>query len=136
MLKVAMIGSSLRLAGAEKQTVYMARALLEAGVDVRFFHIGPSGYYEPVLRQIGVPIHQIYAVNRPSVILARLIRALRRWRPHVAFTCQFDDLLYGGVAGRCCRALTLGGVRSDGLRELGSQPWFSRCMIRTTHGLI
>ena len=42
-IRVAMVASSLRLAGAEKQTMYMARALHEAGIDVRFFYLGAGG---------------------------------------------------------------------------------------------
>src|SRR5712671_4579500 len=82
-LCAALVTSSLRLAGAEKQTVYMARALLDAGIDMRLFYLGSGGYYEPVLRQMGIPLSQIYAPNRPWVILAGLIRALRQLRPHI-----------------------------------------------------
>src|SRR5256886_15241840 len=70
-LRVALVTSSLRLAGAEKQTVYMARALLEAGIDARLFYFGGGGHYETVLQQTGVPLIQIYAPNRPWLILAR-----------------------------------------------------------------
>src|SRR5215813_8078835 len=117
-LRVAVVSSSLRLAGAEKQTAYLTRALREAGADVRFFHLGEGGHYENVLRQAGVSLVRIYTPNRPLFILAGLSRALRRFRPEIAFAPQFGDLLQTGVAGRLCHALVLGGIRSDGFYEL------------------
>ena len=135
-LRVALVASSLGLAGAEKQTVYTARALLHAGIDVRFFHLGGSGHYEAVLRHLGVSLCQIFAANRPWVILAGLTRALCRLRPHIVMASQFSDLLYGGTAGRFCNAMTLGGIRSDGFYELNAYGQRSRWMFRLAHGLI
>ena len=134
--RVALVASSLRLAGAEKQTVYMARALLEAGADVRFFYLGESGHYEAVLRRMGVSFARIYRQNRPLFILTRLTHALRRFRPHIVFAPQFGDLLQAGPAGRLCNALTLGGLRSDGFYELNTHGRRSRWMLRLAHGLI
>lgn len=134
--RLALVSSSLKLAGAEKQTVYMARALRDAGVDVRFFYLGGGGHYERVVRQMGVPLRQIYTANRPWTILARLTTALRRLRPHIVLTSQFGDLLHGGTAGRCCGALTLGGVRSDGLHDIDEHGRRSAAMLRLPHGFI
>jgi glycosyltransferase involved in cell wall biosynthesis len=131
-----MVASSLTLAGAEKQTMYMARALRDAGVDVRLFYLGAGGYYERVLRETGVPVRQIYTPKRPVVMLAGLIRALSRLRPHVVLASQFADLIYSATAGRCCRALTLGSIRSDGLRDLATRAPLGLLLSRMTHGLI
>jgi len=135
-LKVALVTSSLRLAGAEKQTVYAARALFQAGMDVRVFYLGENGHYQSVLRQLGIPLCQIYAANRPWFMLAGLIRALCRLRPQIVLVNQFGDLIHGGTAGRVCGALTLGGVRSDGRQELEvlgrRTPW----MLRLVHGFV
>ncbi|HWX21811.1 MAG TPA: glycosyltransferase family 4 protein [Candidatus Binatia bacterium] len=135
-LCVAIVASSLRLAGAEKQTFYMARALREAGIDVRLLYLGDGGYYETLLRKAGIPVGQIYAPNRPWLMLAKLIGTLRRLRPQIVLAAQFGDLLYAAVAGRLCQGLTLGGVRSDGFYELNGHGRFSQWMVRLAHGLI
>ena len=135
-LRVAVVSSSLRLAGAEKQTAYLTRALLEAGADVRFFYLGEGGYYEEILRRMGVFFLQIYKRDRPIFILARLSRALRRFRPEIVFSPQFGDLLQAGIAGRVCNALILGGVRSDGFYELNGHGRWSRLMLRLADGLV
>ena len=135
-LRVAFVASSLRLGGAEKQTVYLARTLFEAGASVRFYYLGGGGYYETVLRETGLPVRQIHIPNQPLRILVKLTRALRRLRPHVVMANQFGDLRYAAIAGRSGKALILGGVRSDGWYELRSHGWLSRLMLRMTHGLV
>jgi len=90
-LRVALVTSSLGLAAAEKQTVYIAPALLHAGIEIRVFYLGGGGYYETVLRQMRMPLSQIYAPNRPWVILARLIGAFCLLRPHLVLVNQFGE---------------------------------------------
>jgi glycosyltransferase involved in cell wall biosynthesis len=135
-LRVALITSSLSLGGAEKQTVYIARALVNAGIDVRVFHLGGAGHYEAALRQMDVPVCQLYRPNKPWAILLNLIRVLRRWRPDTILVSQFGDLVYGVIAGRCCGALTLGGVRSNGSYEFNVRGHLSRWLFRLGHGFI
>ncbi len=135
-LRVALVASSLKLAGAEKQTAYLARALFEAGADVRFFHLGEDGHYGTLLQRQGISLTQIYRRRRPLLMLARFSRALCQFRPAIVFAPQFGDLLQSGLAGRLCRALTLGGVRSDGFYELNSEGWRSPWMLRLAHGLV
>ncbi|MBU6398934.1 MAG: glycosyltransferase family 4 protein [Verrucomicrobia bacterium] len=134
--RVALVASSLRLGGAEKQTMYLARALGQAGLEVRLYYLGSGGYYERVIRDAGVPVQQIFVPNRPWSILARLVRALRRFRPHLAMAAQFSDLNYAAPAGRFVHALVIGGVRSDGLYELSTQGWRGRWLARLAHGLV
>jgi L-malate glycosyltransferase len=131
-----MVASSLRRGGAEKQTVYIARALHHAGVDVRFFYLGSGGPYETVLREMGMPVSQICFPNKPWRILVRLIGALFRLRPDIVLVNQFGDLHYGATAGRFCNALILGGVRSDGWYELRTHGSLSRLMLRLAHGFV
>jgi len=134
--RVALIASSLRLGGAEKQTVYAARALFEAGIDLRFFYLGAGGPYETVLQRLAIPLRRIYTPNRPGLILARLLNALRQWNPDIVLASQFSDLFYAVPSGRCCQALTLGGVRSDGFQELKDNGVLGRWLIGFTHGLV
>jgi glycosyltransferase involved in cell wall biosynthesis len=135
-LRVAVVASSLRLAGAEKQTVYMTRALHRAGIETRFYHLGGDGHYEKDLRESGMPFQRIYTPRRPWAMLAGLSMALRDWRPDIVLVPQFGDLPFGTIAGRLCGALIVGGVRSDGFYELKERGRWSRGLIRLTDGLI
>lgn len=135
-VRVALVTSSLRLGGAEKQTAYIARALFQAGIYVRLFYLGAGEAYEPVLQKQGIPITRIYFANKPSLILVKLIGALRQWRPQVVLATQFGDLRFAAPAGRLCHALTLGGIRSDGFQDFAEQGAISRWLVRLSHGLI
>jgi hypothetical protein len=87
-LRIALIASSLRLGGAEKQFVYMARALFADRLDAQVFYLGTGGYYETVLRELGAPLRQIHHPNRPLLMLARLIKALLLFRPQIVLRVQ------------------------------------------------
>src|SRR5207244_5932606 len=52
--RVALVTASLGPGGAEKQAFYMARALAEAGVEVRVYNLSRGGEYEDALRAMQV----------------------------------------------------------------------------------
>jgi glycosyltransferase involved in cell wall biosynthesis len=135
-MRIALIASSLRLAGAEKQFVYMARALWQASVDIRVFHLGEGEYYQAVLTDAGIPLRQIFSPGRPLKMLARLVKEVSAFRPHIVLASQFGDLIFATFAGRLCRPFVLGGVRSDGFYELRSAGRRAWPLLSLTHGLI
>jgi glycosyltransferase involved in cell wall biosynthesis len=135
-MRVALIASSLRLAGAEKQFSYMARALFEAEIDARVFYLGEGDYYQGVLARTGIPLRQIFNRGQPLLMLLRLLKELAALKPHIVLASQFGDLIFAGLAGRLSGALVLGGVRSDGFYELRTAGRRSRPMLKLSHGLI
>src|SRR5437899_2335927 len=82
-MRIALIASSLRLAGAEKQFVYMARALQQAGIDVRVFYLGAGNHYQSVLVRMGVPLRQIFKAGQPLIMLARLVKEVFAFKPDI-----------------------------------------------------
>jgi len=135
-MRVALVATSLRLAGAEKQFVYVARTLLAAGVQTKVFYLGAGDHYHRVLQEAGIPLCQIFHKGRPLLMLFRLLQQSRRFKPHIMMASQFGDLVFAGPAGRLCGALVLGGVRSDGLYELRSSGRRGRFLLALAHGLI
>ena len=135
-MRIALIASSLRLAGAEKQFVYMARALWQAGLDIRVFYLGEGDYYQSVLTDAGIPLRQVFARDRPLLMLSRLVKEISAFKPQIVLASQFGDLIFATLAGRLCKALVLGGVRSDGFYELRSTGWRAWPLLSLTHGLI
>ncbi len=131
-----MATQSLVRAGAEKQFVYMARALHEAGVDVRVFYLGAGGYYEKTLRSLGIPVFNLFHSGRPLWIQWAMIRAQRAFRPHIVLAGQFGDIIHAGIAGRVSGALTIAGVRSDGIWEMNRYRRRIWLMRRLPHALV
>src|SRR3954464_6712005 len=135
-MRIALIASSLRLAGAEKQFCYTARALFEAGIEVRVFYLGAGDYYQTVLTDVRIPLRQIFSRGRPLLMLVRLMKELVLFRPHIVLASQFGDLVFAGPAGRVCNALVFGGIRSDGFYELRTSGRRGRSLLKSAHGLI
>jgi glycosyltransferase involved in cell wall biosynthesis len=135
-MRIALIASSLRRAGAEKQFCYTARALTEAGIDAHVFYLGAGDYYQKVLTDAGIPVRQIFHDRGSFLMLLRLIKELAALKPDVVLASQFGDLMFAGLAGRLCRALVLGGVRSDGFYEIRTSGRRSSFMLKLAHGLI
>ena len=135
-MRIALIASSLRLAGAEKQFTYLALALRAQGSDTRVFYLGNGDHYQTVLEEAGVPLVQIFEEGRPVKMLWGLVKALHTFKPSVVLASQFGDLIFAAPAGRLCRALVLGGVRSDGHYELRTAGRRAGLLLRFSDGLI
>jgi glycosyltransferase involved in cell wall biosynthesis len=135
-MRIALIASSLRRAGAEKQFCYTARALTEAGIDAHVFYLGAGDYYQKVLTDAGIPVRQIFHHRGSFLMLLRLMKELATLKPEIVLASQFGDLMFAGLAGRLCRALVLGGVRSDGFYEIRTSGRRSSFMLKLAHGLI
>jgi len=135
-MRIALIATSLRLGGAEKQFSYIARSLAGAGIDLQVFYLGAGDHYQTVLTGAGVPLHQIFNHGRPVLMLIQLIRKLAAFKPDIVLASQFGDLIFAGLAGRFCRSLVLGGVRSDGFYELRTSGRRSSLLLKLSHGLV
>ncbi|HTL55650.1 MAG TPA: glycosyltransferase family 4 protein [Candidatus Limnocylindrales bacterium] len=135
-MRVALVATSLRLAGAEKQFVYIARALFAAGIQTKVFYLGAGDYYQNLLHEAKIPLCHIFHPKRPLFMLTRLIRETLSFRPHAVMASQFGDLIFAGPAGRLCNALVLGGVRSDGFYELRTSGHRSGFLLALAHALI
>ena len=112
-LRIALIAGTLGQAGAEKQLVYMARSLREAGADLRVYSLTRGEFYEAHLRELGVEprwfgrFGNIRFANIP-LRLASLAGQLGRFRPHIVQSGHFFCNLYAGLCGRLTGALPMG----------------------------
>ncbi len=140
-LRIAFIAGTLGQAGAEKQLVYMARSLQDAGADLRVYSLTRGEYYETHLMELGL---RPYWFGREPKIrfghvpkrLASLAPQLSKFRPHIVQSAHFFCNLYGGVCGRLVGALTFGAMRNDLDRErkgCGRWTWAS---LRTPSAII
>lgn len=117
-LRVAFVAGTLVQDGAEKQLVYMSRALREAGVNVRVYSLTRGEFYEGALAELGLRPH---FVGRSRSRLRRLLTisaALRDFRPHVVQSAHFYTNLYATLPARLCHALALGCCRNDVFSEI------------------
>lgn len=65
-LRVAIIAGTLGHGGAEKQLVYLAKALAQAGIEVRVYCLTRGEPYEGVLQKEGISIDWFGQFDHPS----------------------------------------------------------------------
>ena len=135
-LRVALLAGTLGRGGAEKQLMYVARALQEAGVRVRVYTLGENEFHEAALRDAGLgPIGVGRAAN-PVFRLVTFAHALRQFRPHVVQASAFYVNLYVALASRLCGALAIGAIRSDVVWDVQNAGWWGALLLHTPSALV
>jgi glycosyltransferase involved in cell wall biosynthesis len=135
-VRVAFLAGTLVGDGAEKQLVYMVRALRDVGVCVRVYHLRKGEFYESVLRDQEIELCYIGRLENPLLRLALLSAKLREFRPHFIQSSTSWANLYVGLAGRLCRALTIGGMRNSLAHDLEMMKGWTPWLVRVPHALI
>jgi glycosyltransferase involved in cell wall biosynthesis len=129
-LRVALLAGTLVQGGAEKQLVYLARALAEAGVDVRVYCLTRGEYYEGALAAQGIRPYWVGRSGNRLLRLLALTAALGRFRPHIVQSAHFFTNLYAAIPARLCRAVAIGCCRCDVFSEVAEcnrlGPWSLR----------
>lgn len=135
-LRVALLAGTLGRGGAEKQLVYTARALRDAGVCVRVYTLGESEFYEGALRDAGLPPMCVGRAANPVLRLVSFARAIRRFRPHIVQAAHFYVNLYVAVAARLCGSVAIGAVRGDVVEELEESGRWGRLLLHLPDALL
>ncbi len=135
-LRVAFVAGGLSQGGAEKQLVYMVRALQRRGVNVRCYCLTQGEFYEDALRQLGVPPIWLGGIGSPAVRLIRLSAMLRTFRPDVVQAGHFFANLYAALGARACGAISVGSIRNDGEFELRENKGWGPLLLRLPSILI
>jgi len=110
-LRVALLAAHLGRGGAETQLVYMARALHEAGVEVRVFSLTRGQPGCQTLAAMGLAPCEIGGLRHPLFRLAALTGPVRRFSPHVIQSTHSFANLYVGLLGRSQGTISLGALR-------------------------
>ncbi|HLJ50412.1 MAG TPA: glycosyltransferase family 4 protein [Bryobacteraceae bacterium] len=129
-LRVALITGTLSRAGAEKQFMYIVRALTDAGVMVRVYCPAHSGYYRQELLDMNIPVYWFGRGQGRLRRLATLIGMLRRFQPHVIQSMHAFTNLYAALSARFVGAVSIGGLRSDLNACLQKYGLMARALLR------
>ena len=135
-LRVALLAGGLARGGAEKQLVYMARALREAGACVRVHTLGQGEFHEAALCDADLDPICVGRVANPALRLMTFTRALRRFRPHVVQAAHFYVNLYVALGSRLAGALAVGAVRSDVVLDLQTTGRWGGLLLRAPSALV
>lgn len=117
--------ASLGIGGAEKHVVGLIRHCDRLRIEPSVCCLTERGALADEIEAMGVPLEVLAAKgDRELVLLPRLVRYLRRVRPHVVHSHLLTPHLYGRVAGR------IAGVPVVVCTEHGLWPWKSHMEIR------
>ena len=100
--RVLLLSTSLGLGGADRQILYLARALLANGFEVRLVSMTPLLEMGRQAVGEGLPITSLEMKRGQAdwASFQRFVTILRDWRPHVLTTFMYHANLLGRLAGR------------------------------------
>jgi glycosyltransferase involved in cell wall biosynthesis len=114
--RILLLSTSLGLGGADRQILYLARALLANGFEVRLVSMTPLLEMGRQAVGEGLPITSL-EMNRGQADWAsfqRFVTILREWRPHVLTSFMYHANLLGRLAGRWAGVpLIVTSIRSE-----------------------
>lgn len=117
-LKLCFLAGTLGRGGAERQLVYMLRALKTAGIETRVLCLTKGEPLEEEIRAMGIQVTWVGASRWRPIRLYRIIKELRREPAHIVQSAHFYTNLYVAVAGRLLGMKSIGAVRNDLTSEL------------------
>jgi glycosyltransferase involved in cell wall biosynthesis len=135
-LKIAFIVGTLGLGGAEKQLVYMIRALQQAGAQIRVYCLTRGEYYESALKEINLLPVWIGKNENPLYRLAELVTQLNEFRPYIIQSAHFYTNLYTSLSALFCGALGVGCLRSDAYNEVYGNGFWGMKLLKAPQAII
>lgn len=142
-LRISFLAAGMGLGGAEKQFLYMLRALHQMDVSTQVLTLTKGEAHEHDLQDLGITPIYIKKANRAQRILD-IRRAIKDFRPHFFQGTHFYANFYTGIAGRLAGITSIGAVRTNlyydleklNLGPLG--PWLLRLpsvlLVNSHHG--
>jgi glycosyltransferase involved in cell wall biosynthesis len=135
-LKICFLAGTLGRGGAERQLVYMLRALKAAGIETRLLCLTKDEPLEEEIRAMGIRTTWVGASRWRPVRLYRVIKELRREPAHIFQSAHFYTNLYVAVAARLLGIKSIGAVRNDLTSELKGHGFMGWGQLHLTGQLI
>lgn len=117
-MKVCFIVGTLGRGGAEKQLVFMLRALQSANIEARVLCLTSSESYEAEIKSLGVEVEYIGARQNRFLRLWKIIQNLRKRPADVIQSSHFYTNIYAALAGKILKTPSIGAIRSNLQSEL------------------
>jgi glycosyltransferase involved in cell wall biosynthesis len=135
-VRVAFLAGTLGRGGAEKQLLYMTRALLGAGVAVKVLSLTRAETYEAELQASGIQPEWVGRWPDPPRRLYAITRALAGFRPHILQAGHFFTNLYVTLVSPLYRAAAVGSIRSDVSHDVAANGGWGPWLLRSPPSLV
>jgi glycosyltransferase involved in cell wall biosynthesis len=135
-MKVCFLAGTLGRGGAERQLVYMLRALKQAGVETRVLCLTKGEPFEAEIRALDIPVEWVGASPSKPMRLKRVINYLRQNPTDILQSAHFYTNLYVATAGRITGITNIGAIRNDLISEVKSHGLLGRWQLTLPGHLI
>jgi glycosyltransferase involved in cell wall biosynthesis len=135
-MKVCFLAGTLGRGGAEKQLLFMLRALQKAAIETRVLCLTKGESYEREIKDSGVEIEWVGASENKIARLGKITRSLRKRPADIVQSAHFFTNLYAASAGKLLNTKTIGAIRSDLSREILSNGFYGKWQIQLPQHLI
>jgi len=129
--RITLVIGELGQGGAEKQLVYIARALQELGVDLQCLTLTRGEYYESKLLEIGLHPIWIGRFSNPGIRLLLATKVARKHRPRFFQASHFYTNLYISLLPRIFRqTIGIGSIRGNAFHEVEANGRWAQWLLR------
>jgi glycosyltransferase involved in cell wall biosynthesis len=135
-LRIGFLAGTLGRGGAERQLVYMLRALQNEGVKPRVLCLTKGEPFEQEILELGIRLDWVGASKNNFVRLKTIIANLRQIPVDVIQSAHFYTNIYAALAGRTLGVESIGAIRSDLVNEMSANPTFGRWHLKLPCRLI
>ena len=119
-MKICFVVGTLARGGAEKQLVFMLRALQKSGIAAEVLCLTKGESYEDEITDAGFNVKWVGTSKNRLSRLWTIIGELREIRADIIQSSHFYTNLYAGAAGRYLGIRSIGAVRNDLISEIKS----------------
>lgn len=135
-MKVCFLAGTLGRGGAERQLIYMLRALKQAGILTRVLCLTKGEANEQEIRNLGVEIEWVGDTDNRGMRLLKIAGNLRKNPVDIVQSAHFYTNLYVGAVSRCLNIISIGAIRNDLISELRIQKHWAKLQLFSPKHLI
>lgn len=135
-MKVCFLAGTLGIGGAERQLLYMLRALQNDDIEVRVLSLTKNEHYERKIRGCGIEVEWVGNSTNKFVRLGKIIYNLKRRPPDILQSAHFYTNIYTAAAGRILNIKNIGAIRNDLHSEIVSNGFYGKWLLSLPHHLI
>ena len=135
-MKICFIAGTLGRGGAERQLIYMLRALESEGINARVLCLTQGEALENEIIDLGIEVRWIGPSKNQVVRLLKIIVDLKTRPVDIVQSAHFYTNIYVAVAAKILRIIGIGAIRSDVFHEMTENRLFGRWQLRLPGNLI
>ncbi len=124
--RVGFLAGTLGRGGAERQLIYMLRALQNEGLNARVLCLTKGEAFEQEILDLGVKLEYVGSSRNNVVRLNKIIGSLRRERVDVIQSVHFYTNIYSALSARAVGVTSIGAIRSELTSEISANGIFGR----------